>query len=370
MSLLLLLHPSAPPLTPTPNPAFTGTVNFVDETGLNPLPAGLLATIYSGAPPLLPANIIGAAYLQTGGVAAFANVQPNSTYTATFVGAITQVPSMTSSCTFTTGTDGPTIAAVVGYVSSALSVAGYAAAQTSNYPLNRFDQSALVPGGNAYNLAYGLAALLARLDLQTQTIRGALRLQSSQGIELDSWAYDFFGPFFTRCAADTDATWYAEILAILQTPKCTIAGLQRIITTFLPCILTQFKPQTLAYDTAGAVDTYGGVDVVPTPPPVAPTIPIGADNYGGVDAFGYIDAPPPAIQTPSVLVFDSQSNPALSAAITPNIIPGQFCVYLQFPGFSDAGIHPIAPISPLLAQLVALWKSAGPACVFAANITS
>ena len=69
---------------------------------------------------------------------------------------------------------------------------------------------------------------------------------------------------------------------------------------FLPCILTQFKPQTLAVDTAGGVDTFGGVDIVPTPPTVAPTIPIGADTYGGVDTLGFVDAPAPAIQAPTV----------------------------------------------------------------------
>jgi hypothetical protein len=345
------------------------TIAFVDESGLSNLPAGLLATVYSGAIPI-SANIVGTAYLQTGGIATFANVQPNSEYCATFVGAVTQSPPTTALCVFTTPSTGASTAIVLGYVSPTLSIAGYAAAQTSLYPLNRFSPAALAPGGTAYALAYGLAALLARLDLQTQTTRAALRLQSCQGGAIDSWAYDFLGNFFTRCPIDTDASWYNEILAILQTPKTTIGGLQSILKTFLPCILFNFKPMTVAFDTEGSVDNYGGVDEVPTQIPVAPTIPIGADNYGGVDTQGFVDAPTPAVQTPAVSVFDSQSNPALSATISPNIVPGQFCVYFSYPGYTDANIRPIAPLTPLLAQIVGLWKASGVKAIYATNLTA
>lgn len=212
----------------------------------------------------------------------------------------------------------------------------------SGYPANI--------GPNSYALLLGLAESLAVEDAQLQQVLGAMRLQSSIGGSIDSWAFDVFGTQFYRFAqfSETDAQWISRIESILTTQKCTVAGLQSIINVFWPWILLQMG------FTPGGISGSG--------------LAIGEDTFGGEDTGQqFIDAPGTLSIAPVPIVFDQQSNPTFSGYITPQIVPPYFCVYLQLVGYSDTLIAPIASPSPILTQLVNAWKATGTVPIYATN---
>ena len=95
--------------------ASSSTLAFVDASGLNPLPPGVIATLTTGT------SHVASAMLQAGGSIPI-TIQ-NGTYTASFVG--TQAPR--GSVTFTTSGIGSTTVTVPNYASPVYSGAGYAA---------------------------------------------------------------------------------------------------------------------------------------------------------------------------------------------------------------------------------------------------
>lgn len=332
MPILTLLRTSLP---------VTQQLQFVDETTFNPLPAGVVVSIYGGTT-IMTSTLVATVYLIAGGYAPIAPLQTNGVYTATFVGV--QAPSV--SCQFVFNGYNMTVAVVYGYRSPTLSSSGYAAEMTGLWPTGPawFGDAAKVPGGVAYAVAYGLAGQIASFDSAVQTELGRLRVQTCVGSDLDTWAADFLGHYFVRPTGATNSQWYALVLACLQIPKCTIAGIQAIVTAWIQWIAAEFGAlQPLALDDSGALDTGGG----------------------------YLDTPTTsAIQGyPSILVFDAQSNPTLSAALSPAVTTtsGQFVVYFRYPGYTDATISIIRPLTPLLSTIVGLWKAAGTTPVYAAN---
>lgn len=236
----------------------------------------------------------------------------------------------------------------------------------SGYPANI--------GQNSYALLRGLAQSLAVEDAQLQQVLGAMRLQSSIGGSIDSWAYDVFGGTFYRFAqyGESDAQWIARIEAIFATQKCTVAGLQAIINVFWPWISLQFGNVNLGLDTSiGGLDTSGGLDVSSSGSGTGTTatgLGIGESTYGGYDTGQqFYDVPGPATLPPVAIVFDQQSNPLWSGYITPAIAPPFFCVYLRYQGFDDTSIHAITSPSTILTQLVNAWHATGTVAIYASN---
>jgi hypothetical protein len=90
-------------------------LSFVDSTGMNQLPPGIIVTLTSGG------MLVGTFMLQADGIVPF--VLGAGTYTATFTG--TQAP--TGSVTFTATGVGPSIITVPNYMSPTYSGDGYAA---------------------------------------------------------------------------------------------------------------------------------------------------------------------------------------------------------------------------------------------------
>jgi hypothetical protein len=237
----------------------------------------------------------------------------------------------------------------------------------SGYPANI--------GKNSYALLRGLGESLGVEDAQLQQVLGAMRLQSSIGASIDSWAFDVFGGTFYRFAqyGESDPQWIARIEAILATQKCTMAGLQTIINVFWPWISLQFGVSNLGLDTSiGGLDAVGGLDVAAGTGSGSGTtaagLAIGEGTFGGEDTGKqFEDAPGPPALPPTAIVFDQQSNPLFAGYITPNIVPPYFGIYLQYPGFLDTAIHPITSPSLILSQLVNAWKAVGCVPVYCSN---
>lgn len=346
-------------------------LSFVDASGNNPLPAGIIVSLYAQSGPL-----VGMGMLQAGGV--YPQPFAAGSYTASFVG--TQAPA--GSVSFVS-TGSSLVVAVPNYQSPVYSAAGYAAEAAYHLTRGWFTNpngTSTLPSGVGpvlypVLLALGEGKEIADADLQQ--VLGALRLPSSQGASIDSFAYDFFAGTFYRFAqyGETDAQWISRIESIFSIEKATVAGMQAIINVFWPWILLQMGAtnQNLAFDTGlGGYDTTGGVDFTSSS--------VSANNAQagqsqGVDTFGgddngspFIDGPAPTLLTPVPVVFDSQSNPTLSALIQPNIVPLQFCIYLRYLPNSDALIRPINSPSAILTALVNAWKPVGTTPIYANNL--
>jgi hypothetical protein len=334
-------------------------LSFVDETGTNPLPAGVQVFVYGNG------VLISSAYTVAGGSAPFV-LPANSTFVATFVGR--QAPTLP--VTFTTDALSRATITVNGYRSPSLSARGYNAELLNLVPVLWLNDTARAQGGNAYAVGMGYSGVLNWLDQEAQVLLAMQRLQSSTGSDLDSWAMDFFGGQFGRLTGQPDASWSAMIRAILTTPKGTVAGIQAIINVFWPYILLQLGLPNFAEDTGyGGEDTAtGGEDVTQTYTAPSPNQAIGEDNFGGEDTtVGFEDAPSPGFLPPNPIVFDAQTNPTLASLISPAIVTTQFGVYLQYPSYSDSLIRPVLPQSTLLANLVNAWKAAGYTPIYAQN---
>src|SRR5579862_6381033 len=179
-------------------------LQFFDETGLNPLPAGIAVSVYQTQVALVGPSqslgnfglYIGTAYTTAGGKVAI-DVDTAISYIATFsasgqapgVGATSSLPFVG----FIGSSSDPTVVTVTGYRSPTLSVTGYAQAQVSNWPKLWMLKAASTPGGNAYGVAIMLGAIFNKADEFFELVHGAMRLQSCTGAQLDTWAYDFFG---------------------------------------------------------------------------------------------------------------------------------------------------------------------------------
>ena len=106
--------PLIPIFLPRSGSISSSSLAFVDSTGLNPLPPGVIVTLTAAR------TLVAKAMLQAGGVMPI--TLENGTYLASFVG--TQAPLGT--LTFTTIGVGTTIVTVPNYMSPTCSGAGYA----------------------------------------------------------------------------------------------------------------------------------------------------------------------------------------------------------------------------------------------------
>lgn len=353
-------------------------VTFYDEVlaASNPLPPGILVSIYGGSM-IAPQNLVGSGYLTVGGNLNI-TLQASGSYTATFVG--TQAPSVLAP--FQTDANGNALVNVVGYRSPSLSATGYAIEQANIWPTSLFSPIASTKGGNAYPFAAGQGAIINALDVLLQAALAELRLPTSPGSEfqlplafdetgsydsgagvfdpqyandaIDTWAADFFGPGspFARQPNMSDAQWVALIQTTLQTQKLTLIGIQKIVTAWMPWILQQVGSP--AQGQGMGLDTYGGVDVATTY----------MDTAGGVAS----------LENRNIIVFDTQAEATSSGLVANTTLAGylslpvgEVCVYFQNSNNPDSGIGIIASPSTLLTAIVTAWKGSGIKAVFAEN---
>jgi hypothetical protein len=307
-------------------------IQFFDETGINPLPAGILVTIST------PAGVaVASAWTWPLGLC---NIQltPEQTYVASFSGSF-QAPS--APVTFVAaGTAGITQAwndgrtwdeggqdwnetgqvnalstvSVGSYRSPSFSNQGYALEQTSRLVKRWFGSTARAPGGVAYAIAYAYGAALAALDQQSQQNLQAMRLPSCQGGQIDSWALDMIGPLFQRFPFESDQLYIQRCLIMVSRPRCSIAAIQKFVQAFYASIALESSVmggEKLAYDVAGAMDISGGFDVEPPglPAPVPP---------------------------PPVLVWDGMTQPTLAAEF--DVVPLEFVIQIGVIQASNAQV--------------------------------
>jgi hypothetical protein len=279
-----------------------GSVYFNDETGKNPLPPGVLVSIYLAGMAQTAGNVVYSGYTQLGGVISF-NPKAAVQYVASFYGALG--PSTTQAFFGSAQGGVSTVVSVQKYRSPFLSQAGYVDAQIQHWPPGRFGDAALEPGGVAYALAYTFAYLLAYFDIETQQTLSSERIQTCVAAQIDSWAFDFFGQYVLRYPGESDAIYLTRILSLFG-PRCTIPAIQQVVQQFYVATALQTQQelqQNLAADIVGAADISGGADVYIAPTPIDELI-------------------------PDVTVWDAQSNPAL--AQTYDICPPQFVVQIAF----------------------------------------
>jgi len=280
---------------------------FLDETGSNPLPAGIYVQIYAGSiDGLLGAPPIAAGWTQPGGLCNVP-VQPGNLITCVFSLSSQAPPNPVE---ITPDGNGPVYTVTVApYRSPSLSDSGYAALLTSKLPRGWFSGAALAdepgdgsPSGIAYAIAYAIGAALAALDQgQTQVNLGRARLGPSVGADIDSWSTDMVGPTFGRYPQESDALFISRNMLMVSRPRCSINALQKFVTQFYASILAGWNvtgSEALGFDTAGGFEVSGAFN---NPP--APSVP---------------KNPPP------VTVWDGMTQPALAAAL--GVTPLQFVI--------------------------------------------
>jgi hypothetical protein len=362
-------------------------VTLYDEIigGSNPLPVGVVANFYGGT---LVAGTPISGYVSLGGVVNV-TLAANTLYTVAFTG--TQAPSVTAQ--FRTDSSGNGVCNVIGYRSPSLSSYGYAIEETNLWPTGWFSATASSAGGTAYALAAGLGAVVGSADYMAQAVLAKMRLQTCTGAAynlpltfdgtgaydsfgytdaeyatdaIDTWAADFFGSLWVRQSGMSDAQWVSLILALLQTPKTTLSGIQQILTAWAPVYGTSIGTGVSpSLGTDQGNPAASGTDI--TVPPAAGATPTYTDTAPGAAS----------ISGRNIIVFDSQvgafPNPSggapiiqsattlngYLASISSGLSAGEFCVYFQNPSSADSGIHPVTISSTLLTLLVQNWKADG-----------
>ena len=198
-------------------------------------------------------------------------------YTACFGGSY-QAPGTPVTFTAASVSGAITLVTVAAYRSPSFSNGGYALEQTARLVRGWFSDEALPPGGVAYSLAYAFGAALALIDSQTQQNLSSMRLQSSQGAAVRSWALDMVGPLFQQFPFESDQLYIKRVMLMVSRPRCTINAITAFVEAFYASIAAQqsvLGTEKLGFDLAGSFDTAGGFDVNPPgsstqipPPPI------------------------------------------------------------------------------------------------------
>ncbi len=324
---------------------------FVDETGASPLQPGIRVTVTD------PNGNTQTGYTIAGGAVPAIALANGMMYVATFYAE----RGPTAPQSFLSAPSGNTVVTVLSYRSPNLSASAAQQLLAEVFPRGRAN-----PQGapNTFAIQSALGASDAALDSELQLVHGALRLLSSSGSAIDSWALDFLGPsVIPRATAEPDVTYMNRILAWLLIPFGTLYGLQLAINMYLATYVTGGTISgSQALDAQGALGVEGGLD-------------------------GHSQTSRVAI--PTVLVFDSISNPPMAKAVGLIAADAQFCIFLAYPGasgspgwelgvseidvnaFLGSGVAPsiVGPPSPDFAALVQLVKPGGSVAVYASNQT-
>jgi hypothetical protein len=290
---------------------------WVDAFG-NPFPAGVEIQLVNAnnAP-------AGSAFSLAGG---YANLDVNvgDTYTATFIGV--QGPNLPF--TFTV-TEQDQVLQVPFYASPTLSEDNYATtdprSQSRLWPRGWFGDAPPI----ALRVAGAVAAVLAAIDALGQYVLGKERVQSSQGLDIASWANDFIGPgIWSPGPTETDPAYLARVLLWLQSHFTTLYALQTLVQAY--------------------------VNLFPDPP--------------------------------TVYAFDWQSDPVTSSEAGLTQYDGQFCLSFTFPGqpglpswflgggflgdttyLASQSFYPYTPPSAVQ-QIVQLVKACGTQPIYVSNV--
>lgn len=290
-------------------------LTLYDETGLNPLPAGVQVSVYPSTGAQNASTLVGTAFTTAGGLCDI-DVVAAQNYVAVFYSQ--QGP--TEPQTFTaSGIDSDVVCG--SYISPARSQAGFTLAEAGVLPKGPgwFSDAAKQPGGVAYPVLFALAYVLELLSLQEQVNIESMRFQScATDAEIDSFAYQYVGGFVPRYGADgeTGKSYRARVIALLSGQKTTLAGIQAIVNAFYLAIVAELASMYAPNFTFG---NFGGYS-----------------SSGGFNQTFDVD---PADILPTVLVWDRQSRPDLADRynVNPSNDNGDFVIEIGFnPLFPNA----------------------------------
>jgi hypothetical protein len=236
-------------------------ITFVDQTGLNPVPAGQYVTIYRAGLLLIPANVSAAGYIGIGG-AFTCTLLSTANYIAVFTGNESPQGYISFS---TPGFAGPLTVDPTAYASPTLSQIGFANAQAALWPNDWFNDPARAEGGNAYRIAMAVGALLLSCSIELQQVFVAERLDSSTNANVDSWIADFFGAALPRNTGELDSTYIARATTILSAQLSLrpgiiavggLYGVTYVDEPWRPLEVGGWDLGLFAYDVAGGWGTY------------------------------------------------------------------------------------------------------------------
>lgn len=232
-----------------------------------------------------------------------------------------------------------------------------------------FSDAALVLGGNTYALLNAVATAPTSIKAAMDYHKLQTRIATATDQNLEAIAQDFLGLGYPRYSLyngkdlvpETDPQYSQRIRNNIVAPQNTLAAIQSAVTQYLNTLYIEesvSNVRLLGLDTAGGVDTWGGLD-------------------------GRSKSTP---NVPLCTTFDRQSNPKLSAKI--GLTPGQFCVLFTYGGLNMDGfilgrthvgmashllngvINIVQPLTSSLSNIVEQTKAHGTQAVYADNRTA
>lgn len=263
---------------------------------------------------------------------------------------------------------------IPGYRSTSLSQTGYTDLLCSVVPNKWYSDAARAPGGNLYAFFSGIAAALANMDAaQVQAVLSEQRLQTSTGAAIQSWSNDFLGVLLTQFSSEPDAAFIARIMTWLQarTIMATGAGILMAVNMYLQILQYLPKMGPIGLDSLGGLDTTGALDnpVIIANQPGQFGISTDTTQGGLDDGRTGLDISSPAYNPPVAVVFDWQDNPTLATLLSLPQNEGCFCVYIQYPNYSDNLIHQFTTVPLMLSQWVNAVKAEGTQAIYATNLS-
>jgi hypothetical protein len=344
-------------------------LTFLDQSGKGYVPPGVIVTAYPLGVPQIPKNVAGSG---TVGVAGSLNIPlaAGEYFVATFTGNSSQTPQYAA--IFETSGNGSNTAVVVpAFGSPVLSADGYAdQLRNVHYPKGWLDDEENTPVANTWFAAIG--GLIGDVDTTLQIERTAMRLSSCTGSYLDSFMRDLFNNTFPRLTGETDPLYYARLLVFTNRIRMTLACISAVVQTYIASSVNLPKGGSgLGLDSEGGLDdNSGSFDQVP--PGATGGSGAGTANNLGLDTTeGGLDTTEGALDNaqvptglPSVVVFDVQSDPVSSAAVS--LLDGQVCIYFKYQGYNNPPQVMGAPDAVLI-YLVNIVKRCGTGVVYVTN---
>lgn len=214
---------------------------------------------------------------------------------------------------------------------------------------------------------YGLAAGLSVADQALSYVKAQTRMATVTDGQVDLASRDFFLLMWPRLPNETDRAFALRIVnRLLWGPN--LAGIQAAVTWYFNSLLVAYGVGgAIGLDSSGSLDTSGSLDDAVVPSSAAPSQLLGLDTSGSLDNWGALDRAIAQGGTPTLVVFDCQSNPAWAAAVGLVATQAPFCVYFRFPGYPDTAIHAVSAPIPMLDALLQEIKAEGTLVTYAQN---
>lgn len=326
------------------------TITLLDETGLNPLPAGVRVAIYPLGESLVAGDLTAQTAVGSGGTIS-ADLQPGTAYVAIYAGKY--VPPFPS--TFIVPTDGSNFSITCqSFRSTFQSSAGYAASFERVLPKKWFGSpNPATPFLDA--IAAGFGTIFGILDAAAQAIRAGERLESCVGPQIDAWIRDHFNDALPRYENEPDPYYINRAVTLLSIERTTLAGILAVVNAWILSTSSGHQsPYGLSIGISGAIGIEGGIGVQPRPMPSSPNTPVQVTGIkGGLNIRGGIGIPLVPSEALTVDVFDLMTNAADSAVV--GLVPGQFAVAFRFSNIASP-LSVIPAYSPSLEQMVRLAR--------------